>query len=225
MRKQSKVSKAVAPKDCGDWKAGANALKIRDKGEGEARQSAECAISSLTSNAVTARLFAHGTFGLSDLTECVAVVREKVAQAQTGDMSDIEATLISQAAALNAIFAEMARRAALNMGTHLQATDTYLKNAFKAQAQCRATLETLAEIKNPRAVAFVRQANIANGAQQINNGEPRARGSVFQANELSGGSNELLPDTRALQAASRVNPEVEAVGEVLWPAHGGREGC
>jgi hypothetical protein len=30
---------------------------------------------------------------------------------------------------------------------------------------CRLTVETLAEMKNPAAVAFVRQANIANGPQ------------------------------------------------------------
>jgi len=30
-----------------------------------------------------------------------------------------------------------------------------------AQSQCRTTLEALAEIKNPRAVAFLKQANIA----------------------------------------------------------------
>jgi len=29
--------------------------------------------------------------------------------------------------------------------------------ALKAQAQCRATLQTLAEIKNPHPVAFVKQ--------------------------------------------------------------------
>lgn len=43
----------------------------------------------------------------------------------------------------------------------------------KCSTQCRATLETLAEIKNPRPVVFVRQANIANGPQQVNNGSTR----------------------------------------------------
>ena len=40
------------------------------------------------------------------------------------------------------------------------------KLALKAQSQCRATLETLAAIKNPP-VIFVKQAN---GHQQVNNG-------------------------------------------------------
>jgi hypothetical protein len=47
--------------------------------------------------------------------------------------------------------------------------ETYLRLALRAQTQCRATLETLAAIKNPQPVAFVRQANIAHGPQQVNN--------------------------------------------------------
>jgi hypothetical protein len=43
---------------------------------------------------------------------------------------------------------------------------------LKAQAQCRVTLVALAEMKNPRPVAFVQQANIAAGLQQVNNGAP-----------------------------------------------------
>ena len=56
--------------------------------------------------------------------------------------------------------------------------ETYMRMALKAQSQCRATLKTLANIKNPP-VVFARQANIAQGPQQVNNGmmpagEPRA---------------------------------------------------
>lgn len=40
---------------------------------------------------------------------------------------------------------------------------------LKAQSQCRATLETLAAIKVGPAI-FARQANIAHGPQQVNNG-------------------------------------------------------
>jgi hypothetical protein len=51
---------------------------------------------------------------------------------QSGDLSAVEATLTAQAAALNAIFSELARRAALNMGEYLPATETYLRLALKA---------------------------------------------------------------------------------------------
>jgi hypothetical protein len=76
----------------------------------------------------------------------------------------------AQAVALDAIFNEMARRAALNMGEYINATEVYLRLGPKAQAQCRATLQTLFEMKNPQPIAFVKQANIANGPQQVNNG-------------------------------------------------------
>jgi hypothetical protein len=38
------------------------------------------------------------------------------------------------------MFNELARRAALNMGEYLNATETYLRHEFKAQAQCRSTI-------------------------------------------------------------------------------------
>jgi hypothetical protein len=44
--------------------------------------------------------------------------------------------------------------------------DKFTRLALKAQSQCRAALETLAVIKNPP--VFARQANIANGPQQVN---------------------------------------------------------
>jgi hypothetical protein len=37
------------------------------------------------------------------------------------------------------------------------------------QAQCRATWHTLATIKNPPMMGYVKQANIAHGLQQVNN--------------------------------------------------------
>ena len=70
---------------------------------------------------------------------------------------------MAQAVALNTIFGELARRSALNMGEHLDASERYMRLALKAQGQCRATLQTLADIKNPRPVSFVNHANITTG--------------------------------------------------------------
>ena len=86
----------------------------------------------------------------------------------------------------------------------MNAGETYLRLALKAQAQCRTTWESLAEIKNPRAVAFVRQANIAHGPQQVNNGTvasqdapTRAEKSENQSIELLGASDGKRLDTEA----------------------------
>ncbi len=141
-------------------------------------------------------------------------------------MSDIEATLATQAVALNSIFNELARRAALNMSEHLNATEIYLRLGLKAQAQCRATLETLAEMKNPRPVAFVRQANIANGPQQVNNGKhagadlptrAHAGNPANRANELLVAENGERLDSKAAGIPSGSDQQLEAVVRVHRP--------
>jgi hypothetical protein len=112
-----------------------------------------------------------------------------------GDLAAAETILVGQAAALNALFAELARRAGLNMGEHLGAAETYMRLALKAQGQCRATFETLAAIKNPP-VVYARQANINNGGQQqVNNAV---------SNEVAG---EMRPSAqaRAGETASQPN--------------------
>jgi hypothetical protein len=90
-----------------------------------------------------------------------------------GDLSHLEAMLFAQAHALQAVFLEMARRAAKHERTeHREAS---LRMALKAQNQCRMTLETLATIKSPP-IVIARQANINQGGQQqINNEAEKQR--------------------------------------------------
>lgn len=132
-----------------------------------AAQAADCR---LASNASTAIRFIKQEHGDVSLTELVASLRDQGEAVNRGDLAAAERMLSAQAVALNAVFAEMARRAALNMGEHLGATKSYIRQFLKAQSQSRATVETLAAIKNPP-VDFARQANINNGGQQqVNNG-------------------------------------------------------
>jgi hypothetical protein len=89
-----------------------------------------------------------------------------------------------------------------------------MRIALRAQAQCRATLETLAMIKNPP-VVYARQANIANGPQHVKNGGlSRSPVNEIQQTKLSGESNELRPDAESQSLANRANQEVDALGEV-----------
>ncbi|MFN7902091.1 MAG: hypothetical protein ACK5O1_04570 [Holosporales bacterium] len=111
-----------------------------------------------------------------NLTACLTASKTKAQELAAGNTTTLEATLISQANTLNAIFTTMTQRG--EASGMLSSMDTYLRLAFKAQAQCRATLQTLADLKNPRPVAFVQQANIA-GMQQVNNFPDN-----FSANEL-----------------------------------------
>lgn len=157
------------------------------------------------------------------ITESLNTMKRKTARVKAGDMSELEAMLVAQATSLNSIFTEMAQRAAKNMGEYVSAADTYMRLALKAQSQARSTVETIAEMKNPRQVSFVQQANIANGPQQVNNG-PRARETKNEANELSGGAHELSQDTRASSLEGAADPQVETVGELHGAAHRGRQG-
>lgn len=135
-----------------------------------------------------------------------------------GDMTEVEAMLFSQAKALSAMFTTLAQKAQLNMGQHLDAMETYMRLALKAQSQCRTTLESLAEVKNPRAVAFVKQANIAHGPQQVNNGEAaeavaRVEHETAQNKVLEHQHGERL-DFGTASATSRAHQELEAVGAI-----------
>src|SRR3569832_1858442 len=119
-------------------------------------------------NANTARTFVLDFAGELFITEAIAVMQAKAACVQCGVLSEVEATLAAQAVALDAIFNGLAKRAAQNMGQYMGATETYLRLALKAQAQCRATLETLAGVKYPKAPTNVRRQNVAY-QQQVNN--------------------------------------------------------
>jgi hypothetical protein len=77
-------------------------------------------------------------------------------------------------------------------------------------------------MKNPRQVAFVRQANIANGAQQVNNGiakEVRARtrkSRNLPIKQLEQRHGQWM-DTGETSEASCADPDVAAVGAVDRP--------
>lgn len=92
----------------------------------------------------------------------------------------------------------------------------------KAQSQCRATLETLANIKNPPHVAFVKQANIGHN-QQVNN-EFSARDKVSRAQEIKKLQTQLLEeqyderlDIGTQSEAINADKDLEAPGAVNRP--------
>ena len=99
--------------------------------------------------------------------------------------------------------------------------------ALKAQAQSRATISALVDLKHPRQAMFVKQANIAHGPQQVNNAAaPKGfttqnAQACAQAKEIEPEQNKLLEanhgqprkrmDARAAQAAERSYSKVETV--------------
>lgn len=158
---------------------------------------------------------------ISELTEQIKLVHD-------GNLQRAEGLLTAQAHTLDAIFNKMARRAADNMTAGYRDTgDIYLRLALRAQGQCRATLETLAEVKNPLMGAYVRQANIAKGHQQVNNGaESHAHGKIESTpNKLLEVTDAERLDTGAAGAAIVAHKEMATVGEVHRPADGSGEGA
>ncbi len=157
--------------------------------------------------------------GDSRLADLVESVDKKIEAISAGDMGSVEAMLYGQAMTLQTMFTCLAIRASGNEG--LKQYQCNLTLALKAQAQCRATLEALAEIKNPRPVSFVKQANFAHGPQQINNGTGTNQYAQAHAGagDISSTPNKLLEadhgnylDTRAPGAAGRANPHMATVG-------------
>ena len=123
----------------------------------------------LATSACTALRFVEQEHGKLSLTDMVASLREHGEAVNRGDLAAAERMLAGQAVALNAIFAEMARVAHANLFKVPEVVDRYMRLALRAQSQSRATVEALSAIKNPP-VLYARQANIANGPQQVNNG-------------------------------------------------------
>jgi hypothetical protein len=167
-------------------------LTVENAGKPLAQVKADLAAEGLVMTASVLASFAKPTIGELGLTETVVAMRAAHDKVHGGDLKPVEDMLMSQAATLNAMFCELARRAGLNMGEYMDATERYMRLALKAQSQCRATLEALAEVKNPRAVAFVRQTNVAHGPQQVNNGASPAA-SPARTEQPATSPNRLLP--------------------------------
>lgn len=166
-------------------------------------------------------------FGELSMDTLVHDLAQQCQEVNEGNLSRTESMLVSQAHTLDAIFNHLARRAAMNLGEHLNAAETYLRLALKAQSQSRATLETLAAIKNPP-VLFAKQANIAHGHQQVNNNHTvsiaRGKNKIAQSKllEHTHGGKRLDPG-KAGKAISG-NPRLATVDTKHRTAYAKRKG-
>ncbi len=101
--------------------------------------------------------------GIGDYADHLHAVTRK---AETGDLAMVSHILAAQAVTLDSMFAEFARRSAMNMGEYVDAAERYGRLAFKAQGNCRSTLETLAKVHQPREQT-VRHVHVNEGGQAI----------------------------------------------------------
>ncbi|MDP3424963.1 MAG: hypothetical protein Q8S32_14550 [Burkholderiaceae bacterium] len=131
-----------------------------------------------------------------------------------------EAMLLNQAAALQAMFVDLANRAKLQNNREFIQTLTGL--ALRAQTNCTQTLKTLGELRNPRQAVFARQANIAHGHQQVNYGNQPvtnqttrtgAHESPIEQNRVLENDHGQWLDTGAARTSGRIDSNLEAVAE------------
>lgn len=149
-----------------------------------------------------------------ELLACLRALSDKV---NANDLGNVERMLANQATALQSLFVRLAERGLCQ--TVVPVMESLMKLSLRAQAQCRATLETLANVKNPP-VVFARQANIAQ-QQQVNNHAPAV---PTRAQELEPTHNELLEqgtherlDFGTQGAASGADSQLATVGTVHRP--------
>ena len=149
------------------------------------------------------------------VTELLAAMRKAGDETVAGDMGRFERVLTNQFLTLDALFNNLAQRSGRQ--DSFKGIEVLMRLALKAQSQARATAETLALMKNP--MPYIKQANIANGPQQVNNGSfqnsTRTRASAAKTqtppNELLEHQHGNTLDIGATATAGRADPAMATV--------------
>jgi hypothetical protein len=158
---------------------------------------------------------AEKTSGLGEIIDTpgmLAALRAQGAAINAGNMNRVEAMLVNQATALQTLFVRLAERGLAQ--DSLPQYEAHMRLALKAQAQSRATLDTLTNVRNGP-VIYARQANVAAGApMQVNNELPAHAG----ARQIENPPNQLLEppaddrmDARTPSSAGACDQPMEAV--------------
>ena len=189
------------------------ALAKQDK-QAESEHYAKVSLSPATMSAVLSEAFTSSIFPDTKIADVASALRDKITIIQNGDMKPIEAMLIGQAQALQTMFVSLGRQAASN--TSLPQYTAFMNLALKAQAQSRATIQALTELKYPKQVAFVKQANISHGHQQVNNATSthapaHAKEIEHQPNELLSEMNHATMDSSGTATTSAIDKAMATV--------------
>ena len=200
---------------------GARTLKIQvpaKSGDTEKSALARCALAPSTFASIALTELNREAIDV-DLPALVAELEQQATAVTKGDLSRGEAMLANQAHTLDAIFNRLTRHA--TGVTALAVFDTYMRLALRAQNQARTTWETIATMKNPAPVAFVRQANISNGPQQVNNGphpsdESRMQENENQPSKLLERSNGERLDFGPASTTGSFDSHLETVDPINW---------
>jgi hypothetical protein len=108
-----------------------------------------------------------GSTGKPSINDSVAIVTEASGKVRKGNLGDLKDMLVAQSQSLDAMFSFMTARALKNIAQYPEAVDRYARIALKAQAQCRATVESLDRMANGREQT-VRHVHVDNrGGQAV----------------------------------------------------------
>jgi len=162
-------------------------------GRTEEEKRANIALAPEFKAAVTAQAYAP-LIGQTDLASVLNRLGEMSTSSAKENSKELEYMLTSQAIALDSIFNRLAIQAHASISKYPKVVDTYLRLALKAQNQCRATAESLVNLKSPR--QYISQTNLAT-ALQVN---------------IERDGHHVDARTKGSHAASDSN--VEALGEV-----------
>ena len=151
-------------------RGGPNPLElVRRDGETHGRTLARTLLDPVSRHASLSSAYADQLFGgdvQPSITETANLLGDELVKAVGGDITMAIRILASQAISLDAMFTELARRSAANMGQHLDAMERYMRLALKAQSASRSTLETLARLHQPREQT-VRHLHVNDGGQAV----------------------------------------------------------
>ena len=184
-----------------------NALRVEVRPDDNRSEKLAAMATTGAFTAATMHIYAGAGEALG-VTELLAAMRKAGDETVAGDMGRFERVLTHQFLTLDALFNNLAQRSGRQ--DSFKGIEVLMRLALKAQAQARATAETLALIKNP--MPYIRQANIANGPQQVNNGTPASAGkNQSPPNELLEHQHGNTLDIGTQAAAGRADPAMATV--------------
>gem|GEM_PF-1414803 len=102
-----------------------------------------------------------------DTASGLQAIEAQIEALKNGDMSQLEAILYSQVLTLNGLFSDCVARGARvrvngKTATAPQFADDLMHTGLRAQDQCRKTIATIAELRNPKKTTFIKhQQNLA----------------------------------------------------------------
>mgnify|MGYP001821227006 CR=1 FL=1 len=182
-----------------------NTIIVEEPKDGDLdKKLAETALDSSIQASLSVRKYgAEEVFRDVDINTLAQSLSEQIKATKENDLDDLEAMLTGQAYVLNAMFNNLTQKAVNNMGYDMRVAEAFLKYGLRVQSQCQSTIEKISQIKNPPLVGYARQANIAHGHQQVNNG---LENQNVQNELLEEKDGEWL-DTRAKSKAGRDDPQ------------------